>query len=208
MKAHVLGPSFSTLVRSVRLYCEEKGIVHSYGMDVDGTPVAWRSEAHRAYHPFGKVPVLIHGSKRVFETTAICRYLDDAFPAGVVGDRTLIDQWSSALASKVDAHIVRSYILPIIGPNSPGLPDQLALAKAQSLAEQTLTILDLQLGDQLFFCGDRYSMADALLTPMLDYLEQITVPASLLDKQPRLLSYLTRMRNRPSGFAVLQPKAR
>lgn len=208
MKLHVLGPGFSTLVRSVRLYCEEKGLVYSYGMDIDGAAVAWRSEAHLACHPFAKVPVLLHGSTQVFETTAICRYIDAALSAGAstydLQTRTLIDQWSSALVTSVDASLVRGYILPIAGPNRPAFTDRDKRARARLAAEETLAILDAQLGDQPFFCGKHYSMADALLSPMLDYLAQIAEPASLLDNQPRLMRYLGNMRKRPSGLAVLQ----
>ncbi len=94
--------------------------------------------------------------------------------------------------------------MPIARPNRSGFPDQQMLANAQSAAEKTLAALDEQLGDQPFLCGKHYSMADALLTPMLDYLAQISEPASLLDAQPRLSSYLARMRNRASGQKVLQ----
>lgn len=212
MKLHVFGPGFSTLVRSVRLYCEEKGLAHSYGMDIRDVEVAWRSEAHLALHPFAKVPVLLHGSMQVFETTAICRYVDAAFSTGVstvdLQTRTLIDEWSSALVTSVDASLVRGYIVPIAGPNRLGFTDRDELARAQSAAEETLAILDAQLGDQPFFCGEHYSMADALLSPMLDYLAQITEPARLLGSQPRLKRYLSNMRNRPSGRAVLQDSER
>lgn len=212
MKLHVLGPGFSTLVRSVRLYCEEKGLVYSYGMDIDGIAVAWRSEAHLACHPFSKVPVLFHGSTQVFETTAICRYIDAALSAGASAydfrTRTLIDKWSSALVTSVDASLVRGYILPIAGPNRPSSLDKEKLARAQLAAEKTLAILDAQLGNQPFLCGEHYSMADALLSPMLDYLARISEPASLLDNQPRLERYLMNMRNRPSGLAVFQGSER
>jgi glutathione S-transferase len=77
------------------------------------------------------------------------------------------------------------------------------LARAESQVEATLAILDAQLGERAFICGDRYSIADALLTPMLDYLSDISRPASWLERWPRLRNYLDCMQSRPSGRAVL-----
>lgn len=107
MALHVVGPGFSTLVRSVRLYCLEKGLEASYGMSINGSPLVLHSEAHRQLHPFAQVPVLIHGQHHVFETLAICRYLDQAFPSESAAPQTLettsvVEQWASALVSTVD----------------------------------------------------------------------------------------------------------
>ncbi|MCQ4255505.1 glutathione S-transferase family protein [Stutzerimonas stutzeri] len=208
MDLHIFGPGFSTLVRSVRLYCEEKGLTYTYGMHLNGFPVSWRSEAHRALHPFGKVPVLLHGSTAIFETMAIFRYLDAAHPerspTHAPATQMLLEQWSSALVTSVDASLVRNYILPIVGPNQSTPIDAKTLEVARLEAERTLSILDAQLGERAFFCAEHWSIADALLTPMLDYLTLITEPANLLSQWPRLRDYLGRMRTRPSGCAVLQ----
>jgi glutathione S-transferase len=208
MNLHIFGPGFSTFVRSVRLYCEEKGLAYTYGMSLRGQPIEWHGETHRIYHPFGKVPVLFHGGGHVFETNAICRYLDAAFPerAHMPADlavRTEIDQWSNALATSVDERLVRNYLLVVAGPNPPKTLDPEMLARAESQVEATLAILDAQLGERAFICGDRYSIADALLTPMLDYLSDISRPASWLERWPRLRNYLDCMQSRPSGRAVL-----
>ena len=106
--------------------------------------------------------------------------------------------------TSVDASLVRNYILPIAGPNHSITRDTETLEIARLEAEQTLAILDTQLGEQFFFCTEHWSIADALLTPMLDYLMLITEPAGLLSQWPRLRDYLERMRTRPSGCAVLQ----
>lgn len=208
MELHIFGPGFSTLVRSVRLYCEENQLSYTHGMSLEERPISWRSDEHRAYHPFGKVPVLLHGDIHIFETLPICRYLQTVFVAPIpehdLATQTLVDQWSSALITSVDTALVRNYILPLAGPDRPKTLDVQALTAARLKAEETLAILDSQLGERPFICGACWSMADALLVPMLDYMALISDSASLLAKQPRLMSYLDRMRNRPSGLAVLQ----
>ena len=208
MSLHIFGPEFSTFVRSVRLYCEEKHLPYTYGMSLQEQPIEWQGKIHRAYHPFGKVPVLFHKSRHVFETNTICRYLDAAFPelAPIPSDlsaRTEIDQWSNALATSVDERLVRNYLLLVAGPNPPKTLDLEALACAESQVESTLAILDAQLDQRAFICGDCYSVADALLTPMLDYLSAIPRPTNWLERWPRLRNYLDNMQSRPSGRTVL-----
>lgn len=208
MALHILGPGFSTFVRSVRLYCEEKRLAYSYGMSLRGQPIDWRGETHRVYHPFGKVPVLLHDDRQVFETNAICRYLDAVFPGrplppGDLAARTEIDQWSSALATSVDQHLVRNYLLLVAGPAPSQTLDPPMLASAESKVDATLELLDAQLGERSFLCGDSYSVADALLTPMLDYLSNVPRSSGWLEPWPRLRRYLDSMQSRPSGRAVL-----
>ena len=92
------GVAPSTYTRTARLTCEGKGV--SYQLE----PVEFGSARHLALHPFGKIPILEHGSTRIFETLAIARYVDEAFkgpalqPADAKG-RALMTQWISAPCS-------------------------------------------------------------------------------------------------------------
>ena len=63
-------------------------------------------------------------------------------------------------------------------------------------------MLESELGEKRFLCGGRYSLADALLAPMLDYLTRIP-GREWLAGRPRLMAYLQRLRQRPSGREVL-----
>lgn len=207
MSLHVYGPAFSTLVRSVRLYCLEKDLTVGCGMSVDGRPVPWRSAEHFALHPFGQVPVLLHNGNSVFETLGICRYLDRAFPETSLqpkdpASQTLVDQWASALITTVDSCLIRRYLLLVLGPRVAEPLAGPALAQAEQDVDRTLAVLDGELGEGDFFCGVCYSLADALLTPMLDYLTRMP-GRDWLAGRPGLAAYLQRMRQRPSGRKVL-----
>lgn len=202
MTPYLFGPAFSSLVRSVRLYGLERGLDLPCGLAPAGQPAAWRSEAHLALHPFGQVPVLLHGERRVFETLAICRYLDQyLLPAAALDDPEQ-DAWASALLTTVDTRLIRRYLLRVAGPR----PDpQLTIEEHEHAAAAvgaTLAVLDRQLGDGEFFCSPNFSLADALLAPMLDYLERLPEPRWLAT-WPRLAAYLARLRQRPSGQAIL-----
>lgn len=207
MSLHIYGPAFSTLVRTVRLYCLEKGVTVDCGMSVDGLHVSLRSAEHFALHPFGQMPALLHDESRVFETLAICRYLDRVFadsslePEDSAG-QTLVDQWASALITTVDTCLIRRYVLKVIGPLVTEPLTGPALTRAELAVDRTLAVLDGEIGERDFFCGVRYSLADALLTPMLDYLTRIP-GRDWFAGRPGLAAYLQRMRHRSSGQKVL-----
>ena len=72
----VHGPGFSTYVRSVRIALEEKGVPYQLNEFnfFEGMPA---EQLQR--HPFGKVPAFEHDDFMLYETFAICRYIDEAF---------------------------------------------------------------------------------------------------------------------------------
>jgi len=213
MTLHVFGPAFSTLARSVRLYCEEKGLAYTHGLVLDGVHVQLRSPEHMSLHPFGKVPVLLDGEARVFETTSICRYLDAAFPDTSLQPsepllRAEVDQWSGALALYIDEVLIRGYLLLVASPVLRASPTPSAIAEAADAVAEIFKLLERRIEGRKFFCGANYSMADAILTPMLDYLQQLPASAVWFKENAQIADYLQRMRDRPSARAVLTPPGR
>ncbi len=157
--------------------------------------------AFRAFSPTGQVPVLLDGELRLFETLAICRHLDRQL-APERGGNPEQDAWSSALLTTVDTHLVRRYLLRIAGPRPEPFRTPEEQQRALAAVDATLGVLDRQLGDQRFLCGAEFSLPDALLVPMLDYLEPLPV-LRWQASWPRLAAYLDRLRARPSGQAIL-----
>ena len=208
-QVQILGPAFSTFVRSVMLCCEEKGISYETKFEINGEPLTLNSEARQHYHPFGKIPALLHNDRTVFETASICRYIDATFdgPALQPEDsygRTQVDQWSRAISQYVDQAIVRRYLLEFAFPTGPDGQIRLdKVAEAEPEVIDRLALLEKLIGDHAFICGDQYSYADAILTPMLDYLSGTPNAATLLPEDSPLSRYIQRMQARPSGQKVL-----
>ena len=94
IKLYGFAPSSYTW--TTRLAAEEKGITHEL------LPIEFGSDDHKALHPFAKIPIMDHGDNRLYETSAICRYIDETFdgpalqPADAFG-RAEVDQWNSSL---------------------------------------------------------------------------------------------------------------
>lgn len=206
---HIVGPQFSSFVRSVQLCCEEKGIAYTLGAEVDGHPLTLHSPDHYALHPFGKVPILLHGGRRLIETPSICRYLDAAFdgPALQPADprrRARVDQWTGILAGYIDQALVRRYLLEFVSPKGANRAvREEAVAAAQPGVARALGVLEGQLAEGDYLVGDDFSIADAIAAPMLDYLESLPGSGAFFAETPRLVAYVERLRARPAAARVL-----
>lgn len=178
------GYDASSYVFSVRMLLAEKDVSYrSVPLDVlAGEP---RSAEHRARHPFGKVPVLECHGMRVLETSAILRYVNDAFegpsfiPDNPV-DRARMDM-SSALYDTYGyaamARIVGYYRFPAFA----GHPDREAVEAAVERM-RTVLVESMRLrGDSRFIAGDRPSLAELFLAPACFYLEMVDEGARVLD---------------------------
>lgn len=209
-KIHILGPEFSTFVRSVRLYCEELAISYTVGTEINGKTIQLRSEELAKYHPFKKVPVLIYNDTAIFETTTICRFLDNIATENTLKPKdpltiALIDEWSAALSIYIDNILIRQYFLEYSFPQGANnTVREYVIEKVTPSVIATLALLDKQIGDNSFFCGEFYSMADAILTPMLDYISQTPQVSKLFANTDYLLPYLSRMKQRASGKIVFK----
>ncbi|WP_275289262.1 glutathione S-transferase family protein [Halomonas elongata] len=206
---HIVGPQFSTFVRSVQLCCEEKSIPYTLGAEAGGRPLAIHSPEHYALHPFGKVPILLHGERRLIETPSICRYLDAAFDGPALQPaeawaRAQTDQWTGVLAGYVDQALVRRYLLEFVFPKGEGgAIREDAVAEARPGVDRVLALLERQLDEGEHLVGDDFTIADAIAAPMLDYLAGLPAAEELFAETPRLVTYIERLRGRPAARRVL-----
>ncbi len=77
MGVELIGYHHSVYLRIARLVLLEKGVAFEH-LEVD--PFAEVPAWYLALHPFGRVPALRHDGFVVYETSAIARYVDVAFP--------------------------------------------------------------------------------------------------------------------------------
>jgi len=206
---HIVGMQFSSFVRSVQLCCEEKGIAYTIGPEVNGQLMNPGSTELLTLHPFGKIPVLVHGDRHLIETPSICRYLDAAFAGPALQPKDLwlraqVDQWSAMLALYIDHAIVRRYLLEFVFPKGEaGAIRQEVVDAAKPEMTRVLKLLDEQLAEGDYLVGDTFSIADAIAAPMLDYLSGLPAAEGFLVDLPRLVAYVARLRKRPSAGKVL-----
>lgn len=205
---YIFAPTFSSFARSVMLCCEEKGIPYQCGMAPEGVDIGFKSPEHFNIHPYGKVPALLHKGAVLFETATICRYLDACFdgpslqPSGPIA-QAQVDQSCAEIALYIDDALLRGIVLEYAfakGPNGSVRVEQ--VEERLPAARSALLRIGELLGDNPFICGQHYSIADALLTPILDYVAKLPIGSELIETGT-VNDYLERMRNRPSAQRVL-----
>jgi len=199
----------SPFLRAVEVTLKEKGA--DYRLQVM-SPAEMKTAEHLGMHPFGRIPIFDDGDFRLYETQAICRYVDEVFPSPPLtpGSPEARARMNQAIG------IIEWYFFPkavapiafnrIIGPKLLGLPsDEAAIAEALPMARTCFTELNRLLGDKAYFGGDHVSLADIMLASQLDLLCDTPEGAELIDGT-RLKPWLDRMTMRPS-FVATQPPA-
>jgi glutathione S-transferase len=207
-RVHLIpGSPFS---RAALVTLEEKGARYRI---VPVAPGTLRSPQHLDRHPFGRVPVLEHGDFRLYETQAILRYLDRVLPEPAL---TPADPRRAARMDQLMNvndwylfHGVGNVIAfqRIVGPRLMGLtPDETKIAAALPSARAVFDELAEQLGAQPYFTGDTLTLADLLLAPQLDFLQQTPEWETLTARHANLQHWLARMSSRPSFAATTWAK--
>ncbi len=131
------------------------------------------SPEHLARHPWGKVPVFNHGDVELYETTAVCAYIDAAFdgpalapsePAALAKMHQVVSIANCYLYSTA----VPRFILQFVFPSGPdGKPDEEVIEAAKPEIRKTLEVLDAALGGSKWFAGETISLADLFVAPLL-----------------------------------------
>ncbi|PKG85012.1 glutathione S-transferase family protein [Colwellia sp. 75C3] len=210
---HIYGPTFSNFVRSVMLVCEEKQITYTVGFEVDGSEIAFKGEQHLNWHPFGKIPVLIesniHAELALAETASICRYLDTdkQLQPSNSQDYAKHDSLCALISIDIDRVLVREYLLEFAFPKGEDKSVRFDVVKeVQPKATATLAIIEKLLNEDTSLSSQEFTIADALLAPMLHYISCLPAGFNLLADFPKVEQYLAELMTRPSCQKVLIAK--
>lgn len=199
----VYGADYSTYVRSVRLALEEKGIAYRLER-VDIMSGEAQSAEHLRRQPFGKIPAFEHDGFSLFETVAINRYIDEAFPGPALQPRdvrqrarmtqvmAIIDGYG--YKSMISDIVIQRLVVPLMG----GTADETVIEAALPQAKRTFAVLESLIGEQPYFAGDAVSLADLHLTPIYDYMAQTPEGAAMLAESPALERWWQAMGGRDS----------
>ena len=146
----------------------------------------------------GYVPVLeLDDGQRLTEVAVVLQYLADqklelglAPPAGTMA-RYRLQEWLNFLATEVH----KAY-WPIFHDGSDA-----EKAAARAKLERNFGWIEGKLGDQPFLMGEQFTVADAYLLTVVNWMR----PGGLDgNKWPKLKAYRSRLRDRPSVRAALE----
>ena len=194
----IIGTPHSNFTWTTRIVGTEKGVRHLHSQLRPQTPEVQRIS------PFGLIPVMRHGDVQLFESRAICTYIDRAFPGPSLippnpVEAALTEQWVSAITTSIDRLLMRQYVLKHAMPGTPdGKPDRVAIDAALSLMPARFAMLDHAVGNTGYLVGDGLTLADAYLVPILFFMTKLPESAQMLANAKSLWSYFERHSKRPS----------
>ncbi|WP_109354043.1 glutathione S-transferase family protein [Sphingorhabdus sp. EL138] len=189
MKTELHGYNYSVYTWIARFALSEKGVEYS---TVEVNPF---TEAGHPAHPFGKVPLLVHDGFRVYETSAITRFIDSAFfgpqlqPTDM-RERARSDQIISVVDNYAYWPFVRQvssqgYLNKALGSEV----DQAELQAGLKSAPKILSTLNDLVSDQGLLKAGLLSLGDIHLGPMISYFQMAPEGAKLLQSYPQLFRW-------------------
>lgn len=186
-------------MRIVRLVLEEKGIDYELvPVDVfaaEGIP-AWYFE----HHPFGRIPAFEHDGFRLFETSAIARYVDEAFDGPALQateprGRATMNQ----IIGMLDAYAYRSMVWDVaVERLEKEAPDEALIAGGLAQASKALRTLSALKAPGPWLLGDQLTLADLHAAPIIGYFVKVAEGRNLLAEFPDIRDWYARIAARPS----------
>lgn len=190
MSVVLRGYRFSVYNRIARVTLHEKRV--PYGIE-EIDPFSERvPQRYMRRQPFGRVPVLSHGSFDVYETAAIGRYIDAKFdgpplvPTEVESltrlaqTRSIIDSYGyEPMVRQVFAHRVFS---PAMGETS----DETEIEDGLAASKTVLTALEALAAEAHVLDKRTFTLADCHLAPMIAYFVQAPEGEAALKSYPAL----------------------
>jgi len=197
----VYGNYLSTCTRKVLCLLAEKAAPFEFVV-VDFTKGEHKKPNFLARQPFGQVPAIDHDGFGLFESRAICRYLDEVMdgPRLIPGDarsRAVVEQWISVESANFTPHAMKIIYQLLLGPMRGLTPDPRVVEAARTSLGHTLSIMEARLEKSAYLGGPEFTLADLVYLPYIEYLfacEQ----GDLITGHPLVGAWWNRCSSRPS----------
>ena len=206
----LFGAAYSVYVRAVRLALHEKGVAYEQ-VEVDVFAPSGPPAEHVLRHPFGRIPAFEHAGFRLYEASAIERYVDAAFDGPTLQpvEPRAQARMNQAL-SVLDSYVYRTLVWDIFvervrAPALGRAADEARIAAALPRAETCLGALG-EIGEGgPWMAGAALTLADLHAAPMFVYFRRAPEGAAMIARHPRIAAWLDSMLARPSIAATRSP---
>jgi glutathione S-transferase len=198
-KPVVYGADYSVYVRIVRLVLEEKGIDYQLvPVDIfaaDGIP-GWYFD----HQPFGRIPAFEHDGFRLYETSAITRYVDEAFDGPALQPvearrRARMNQ----IIGMLDAYAYRAMVWDVaVERLEKEAPDETLIADGLRRAIMALRALSSLKAPGPWLMGNQLTLADLHAAPIIGYFVKVADGQNLLAEFADIQAWWARIAEHPS----------
>lgn len=201
----VYGFPISTFVNIIRLVLTHKNVV----FDFHDLEPEMGGPTHLSLHPFNRVPILDHAGFRIYETSAIALYVDEAFAGPALQPKELrprarMHQWISAVGNYyypyMSFHLSHERLIyPALGI----APDEQVVAHALPRITVALDVMERELEHgHNYLIGDQLTLADFYVLPTMTSLSMTPEGQQMLKSRPRIGAWRQRMEAQPAVIKV------
>ncbi|AMO23069.1 glutathione S-transferase family protein [Ramlibacter solisilvae] len=182
---------------------EELGIPYRY-VELDPKKQEHLAPAYLAIHPQGKVPALVDGEQKFFESVAILLHLGTKYgvdkglwPPGGGPARADAVSWTVWSGAELGTHMLETMYHGMDTPVSFQAQDRSAAAAAYHRAQlaRCVAALEARLADRDWLLGAEFSLADLAAGGTLAFGVMCGLP---LDGSPRTAAWVARCSSRPA----------
>lgn len=200
------GASYSVYVRIVRIALHEKGVPYDL-VPVDVFAEEGVPPAHIERHPFGRIPAFEHDGFAIYETSAITRYVDEAFPGpslqpNALRDRARMNQIIAMLDNYAYLPMVWDVYVQRVLSSEEEVADEARIASGMEKARTFFMALSNLLGTRDWLPGPEPSLADFHAAPMFGLFEEAPEGAALIREFQPIQAWWERTKARPSVIAA------
>jgi glutathione S-transferase len=192
----IFGHPASTCTRKVLMTLAETNTPFEMNV-VDFAKNEHKAEAHLRRQPFGRIPALDDDGFELFESRAMCRYLNDKAGGKLVPTdlkaRAKMEQWISIETSEFSAHAMKFVAEHIFKrPQEPAV-----LEAAGKALDTTSGVMEKALAKTPFISGADFTVADICFMPYIEY--AMGTPAKdIFAKYPHVMSWWNKISERPT----------
>lgn len=198
----IYAPVISTYGRIAAMTAEEAGISWEI------VPTHAGAEGHRARHPFEKTPAAEIDGHQLYETVAICQYIDDAHGGSDLQpsdplDRARMSQWISIANAYVFPTTENGLVLPrLVVPMMGGRPREDLIEQALPTIAYQMSLVSARLEEAHYLAGNRFSLADIFMYCILRAVQMTPEGRMIFDQLLPLKKWISTIANRNSARAT------
>ena len=190
----IYGTTISPFVRTVRMCLEEKEETFRMYQYMPG------SDEQKQEHPFGKVPAIRDADLHLYETLAICVYIDEEYASDPqLQPRDAVEK--ADMFQRISLYLDEGYpnlskglvFQRIINPMMGKPTDESVIKAHMPRIEKYLAVTDKELRGRRWMVGEEMTLADMFLAPAIYYVKMTPEGQKLLSGLESLSAWYTNM---------------
>lgn len=192
----IFGHPMSTCTRKVIMTLAETNTPYELVL-VDLMKGEHKQPPHLARQPFGQVPAIEDGDFKMYESRAICRYINDKARGSLIPSdpqtRARMEQWISIETSDFTPPVMKFVFHDIFKVQQT--PETLKTAGEGT--SKALGIIDQHLAKQPFMAGETFTLADICYMPYFEY-ALATVGKDLFPQHKNAMAWWSKVSAKPT----------